>query len=74
MYISYIQNFKLVGTWQSLISLLYVLVIYQDSEAGQNTMAGEENYEITEEMRQEMDYNADRAWYIPELSFISNRY
>ncbi|KAJ0981740.1 hypothetical protein J5N97_009995 [Dioscorea zingiberensis] len=35
----------------------------EDNEADKNNSAFEQTYEITDEMRWEMDYNADRAWY-----------
>uniref|UniRef100_A0A0D9WZA3 RNA helicase n=1 Tax=Leersia perrieri TaxID=77586 RepID=A0A0D9WZA3_9ORYZ len=34
-----------------------------DMEADRSPSAADGNHEITEEMMQEMDYNADRAWY-----------
>ncbi|KAL5198300.1 hypothetical protein ABZP36_001812 [Zizania latifolia] len=34
-----------------------------DMEADRNPSTADRNYEITEEMMHEMDYNADRAWY-----------
>ncbi|CAL9117357.1 unnamed protein product [Musa textilis] len=35
----------------------------EENEAAESTLTTFKPYEITEEMRQEMDYNADRAWY-----------
>ncbi|KAK8260864.1 hypothetical protein V6Z12_D13G147700 [Gossypium hirsutum] len=34
-----------------------------EDEADKNSLAEEHNYEITESMRLEMEYNSDRAWY-----------
>ncbi|KAK1680311.1 hypothetical protein QYE76_041159 [Lolium multiflorum] len=39
------------------------LTFSNDAEADRSPSAADRNYEITEEMMQEMDYNADRAWY-----------
>uniref|UniRef100_A0A804JBM9 Uncharacterized protein n=1 Tax=Musa acuminata subsp. malaccensis TaxID=214687 RepID=A0A804JBM9_MUSAM len=49
----------------SLSALVCSLVYlpYQEIEAAESTLTTFKPYEITEEMRQEMDYNADRAWY-----------
>ncbi|KAJ0981770.1 hypothetical protein J5N97_010025 [Dioscorea zingiberensis] len=38
-------------------------IVTNDNEADKNNSAFEQTYEITDEMRWEMDYNADRAWY-----------
>ncbi|KAI4967743.1 hypothetical protein ZWY2020_016898, partial [Hordeum vulgare] len=44
-----------------------------DTEAGTRPSTADRNYKITEEMMQEMDYNADRTWYDCEgHSTISN--
>lgn len=37
--------------------------VSNDIEADRSPSAADRDYEITEEMMQEMDYNADRAWY-----------
>ncbi|KAE8806792.1 Pre-mRNA-splicing factor ATP-dependent RNA helicase PRP16 [Hordeum vulgare] len=45
----------------------------KDTEAGTRPSTADRNYKITEEMMQEMDYNADRTWYdCEEHSTISN--
>ncbi|KAL6186353.1 hypothetical protein ACLB2K_042473 [Fragaria x ananassa] len=36
---------------------------FQGGEAVNSDLAGEKNYEISESMRAEMEYNSDRAWY-----------
>ncbi|XP_039137619.1 pre-mRNA-splicing factor ATP-dependent RNA helicase DEAH7-like isoform X1 [Dioscorea cayenensis subsp. rotundata] len=39
------------------------VTIWEDNGVDKNNSALEQTYNITDEMRQEMDYNADRAWY-----------
>ncbi|XBI54648.1 hypothetical protein VPH35_036625 [Triticum aestivum] len=41
----------------------HLLTFSNDAEADRSPSAADRNYDITEEMMQEMDYNADRAWY-----------
>ncbi|WOL06217.1 pre-mRNA-splicing factor ATP-dependent RNA helicase DEAH7 [Canna indica] len=36
---------------------------FQDDEAAESSITTFKSHDITEEMRQEMDYDADRAWY-----------
>jgi pre-mRNA-splicing factor ATP-dependent RNA helicase DHX38/PRP16 len=48
----------------SLWPITVTLLLFQDAEADRSPSAADRNYEITEEMMQEMDYNADRAWYL----------
>jgi hypothetical protein len=38
--------------------------IPQEEIADKSDLGEEHKYEITESMRQEMEYNADRAWYV----------
>ncbi|KAJ6790770.1 pre-mRNA-splicing factor ATP-dependent RNA helicase DEAH7 [Iris pallida] len=35
----------------------------EDNEADKSILGKEQHYEMTDELRQEMDYNADRMWY-----------
>lgn len=44
-------------------SVIFVFVFLQDNGVDKNNLALEQTYNITDEMRQEWDYNADRAWY-----------
>ncbi|XP_039136089.1 LOW QUALITY PROTEIN: pre-mRNA-splicing factor ATP-dependent RNA helicase DEAH7-like [Dioscorea cayenensis subsp. rotundata] len=39
------------------------VTIWEDNGVDKNNLALEQTYNITDEMRQEWDYNADRAWY-----------
>lgn len=43
---------------------IIITLLFQDAEADRSPSAADRNYEITEEMMQDMDYNADRAWYL----------
>ncbi|KAG6475142.1 hypothetical protein ZIOFF_064360 [Zingiber officinale] len=36
---------------------------HEDNEAAESSLTTFKSYDITEEMQQEMDYDADRAWY-----------
>ena len=45
----------------------FLCLPYQDHGADQDSYR---DYEISEEMRQEMDYNADRAWYLANFSSL----
>jgi pre-mRNA-splicing factor ATP-dependent RNA helicase DHX38/PRP16 len=38
--------------------------IPQEEIADKSDLGEEHKYEITESMRQEMEYDADRAWYV----------
>lgn len=40
-----------------------IVFIDQATEADRSPLSSDRNDEITEEMMQEMDYSADRAWY-----------
>lgn len=35
----------------------------EDNDAGKQSLDEDQNYEFTDEMRREMEYNTDRAWY-----------
>lgn len=46
-------------------NFLSLIISYLQGEIGENSELGEEHkYEITESMRREMEYDADRAWYL----------
>jgi len=45
------------------MSSTYIIVIVQDEVADKSELAEDHKYEISESMRLEMEYDADRAWY-----------
>lgn len=54
------------GSRQFVKSHQHTFSVASNSEVDDNeksSIATDRNFEITEEMRQEMDYNTDRAWY-----------
>jgi len=51
------------------ISSTYIIINFrfscvQDEVADKSDLGEEHKYEITESMRLEMEYDADRAWYL----------
>lgn len=45
-----------------IVCINFMCIYLQDGEADETYSDKELNYEITESMRLEMEYNSDRAW------------